>query len=234
MKDVISKVYKKTQDEFFVDIDKELSDHNQKVIVTANPEIMMFSEGNEELYKELINERTLITADGIGVVKAYKKLFKKDVSRITGVEIVEHLLSSAEKNKYRVLIYGTKQEVLDKLITNYENDDVDIQIKAINGYDYDVGYVREAVLDYKPNIVLLCLGVPRQELVAFELAKSTNDVIYIGCGGSIDVLSGSIKRAPDLVQKLNLEWLYRIAKQPKRITRFFNNQIKFAFKVYFK
>ena len=171
MKDIIKKVYIDSFENFIESISVKLSNKQQSVIVTANPEIVMFSKKDVDIHNNLLDENTIITADGIGVVKAYEKYFDGKVNRITGVDIVEKLLDKAIQNNYKTLVYGSKQEVLDKLeekmtSNNYFNG------TYLNGYDYDVNYVREKIMSVKPNIVIVALGVPRQEQVVFELSKS--------------------------------------------------------------
>ena len=83
----------------------------------------------------------------------------------------------------------------------------------------------------KPDICLIAMGIPMQEKLINKYFKNAKKGIYIGVGGSFDVLSGIKKRAPKLFIKLNLEWLYRIIKEPRRLKRFWNNNIKFLFKI---
>ena len=80
----------------------------------------------------------------------------------------------------------------------------------------------------KPDLTVVALGVPTQELFINDLYSEAKNGIFIGVGGSLDVLSGNKKRAPLFMRKINLEWLYRIATDPKRIRRFYDNNIKFV------
>ena len=82
-----------------------------------------------------------------------------------------------------------------------------------------------------PDIVLVALGIPLQEKLIYKHLSKFKKGIFVGVGGSFDVISGHKKRAPKLLIKLNLEWLYRIAKEPKRIKRFYNSNVRFIFKV---
>ena len=89
----------------------------------------------------------------------------------------------------------------------------------------------EEVIKLKPDICMVALGIPLQEKIIYKYFDKFKKGIFIGVGGSFDVLSGFKKRAPKIFIKLNLEWLYRIIKEPKRINRFINNNIKFMFKI---
>ena len=83
----------------------------------------------------------------------------------------------------------------------------------------------------KPDIILVALGIPCQELLIYSNYKDFEHGIFMGVGGSFDVLSGTKKRAPKFLVKAHLEWLYRIIKEPNRLGRFFNSNIKYVFKI---
>lgn len=233
MKEIIKKVYSGSEKSFVDIVKTNIQNKNQGVVVTANPEIMMYSDRNPIIKNDLMASDTLITADGIGIVFAYKRLLGKSITRITGVDLVEELIEFSAVYKKRLLIYGSKEEVLLKLESKLKSEGKDFPLKLINGYERTEDDVAEEINRFSPDIVLVCLGVPVQEETIFRLKKRTDGITYVGCGGSIDVISGSVKRAPDFVVKLNLEWAYRIIKQPKRLIRFVNNQIVFIVKLVF-
>lgn len=231
MKQILEKVYLGTRTNFFEVVQGKLSNNEKTVIVTANPEIIIYAEDDSSLSHRLLQDDVLITADGIGVVKACKYILKRNVERIAGVETVDELLSYCESEKKKVLVYGSKQSVLD-LFSKVLNFKLPLlEYELINGYDYKEDYVLERCKEFDADLILVCMGVPRQEKTIFNMFPEVKKGVFIGCGGSIDVLSGSKKRAPELVQKLNIEWLYRILKEPKRFNRFLKNQTKFVFKV---
>lgn len=231
MRQILEKIYKGTRTDFFEEVQGKLSNDDKTVIVTANPEIMIHAEDESSLGHRLLEDDVLITADGIGVVKACKYILKRNVERIAGVETVDELLSFCEVEKKKVLVYGSKQSVLD-LFSKVLNFKLPLlEYELINGYDYKEEYVLKSCQEFDADLILVCMGVPRQEKIIFNMIPKVNKGVFIGCGGSIDVLSGSKKRAPELVQKLNIEWLYRILKEPKRFNRFLKNQTKFVFKV---
>ncbi|MEG0034986.1 MAG: WecB/TagA/CpsF family glycosyltransferase, partial [Bacilli bacterium] len=101
----------------------------------------------------------------------------------------------------------------------------------INGYTEDKDAVFEEIKKKNSDIVLVALGVPKQEKLIFEHLSKFDKGIFIGIGGSLDVISGSKKRAPKLFIKMNLEWLYRILREPKRIKRFYESNVKFIFRL---
>ena len=104
-------------------------------------------------------------------------------------------------------------------------------IGSSNGYVNDKQEIFNSITDLKPDGVLVALGIPEQELLIYNNLSKFNKGIFMGVGGSFDVLSGHKKRAPKVFRKLHLEWLYRILKEPNRFNRFFNNNVKYIFKI---
>ena len=107
-------------------------------------------------------------------------------------------------------------------------------LKAQDGYVKDRDKVRKDIIKQKPDLCLVALGIPHQEKFINSLMDSVDKGIYMGVGGTFDVLSGTKKRAPKLFIKLNLEWLYRIMCEPSRLKRFYDSNIKIMLDVYFK
>ena len=121
---------------------------------------------------------------------------------------------------------------MDKLETVINTKYPNIKlVGSTNGYVQDKDTVFEYIKSVKPDIVLLGLGIPLQEKLINKHINSFNKGIFVGVGGSFDVLSGDKLRAPKIFIKLNLEWLYRIIKEPKRITRFLKYNVKYVFKI---
>ena len=103
--------------------------------------------------------------------------------------------------------------------------------KGENGYEKDKDKVFLDIVSKKPDIVLVALGIPLQEKLIYKYLDKFEKGIFVGVGGSFDVISGHKKRAPKVFIKLNLEWLYRIMKEPSRLKRFYDSNVKFIFKV---
>ena len=100
-----------------------------------------------------------------------------------------------------------------------------------DGYVENKESVFRKITEMEPDIVLVALGTPAQELLIHRYYRADRPGLYMGVGGSFDVLSGLKKRAPSFFIKFNLEWLYRITKEPKRLKRFWNSNVKFLFEV---
>lgn len=232
MKELFEKMYKNEEEEFNKLLYNNLSKNKRTFIVTVNPETLMKSEEDIELNKLLNDKNTVLVPDGIGVVKALKMLDYDVKERITGIDIANNLLEYGDKLNKTIYLFGAKQEVIDSmkvvLLKDYPNLKL---VGSSNGYVSDRDKVFEEIVKLKPDIVLVALGIPYQEKLIYKHLNEFDKGIFVGVGGSFDVISGIKKRAPKIFIKLNLEWLYRIICEPKRIKRFYDSNIKFIFKV---
>ena len=148
--------------------------------------------------------------------------------RVTGVELAEHLLKEASRLKKRLWLYGARPEVSDALADVIARDYPGAVIAGrLDGYGHDSDEVFEKMASDDPDVVLVALGIPVQELLIHRHLGKFSKGVFVGVGGSFDVLSGTKKRAPAFFMKLNLEWLYRIVCEPKRIRRFYQSNVKF-------
>lgn len=228
MREILNVLYNKTQSEFNIELKQKLINKEKNFIITANPEIIMKSKKYEDIHDMLLDKRLTIVADGIGVVKAYDMLSLGNVSRIPGVEIVEKLFEYGNELESSLCILGAQQSVLDALKLIFQENYPNLKLlSAVNGYVEDKDAVMDGFKNLHPDIVLVALGVPSQERLIYKHYDAFEHGIFVGIGGSLDVLSGTKKRAPKVFVKLNLEWLYRICKEPKRFKRFYDNNIRF-------
>ena len=226
------KLYKGSKNDFFALIKKDMEQENKKFIVTANPEAFMLGKENADIDELLCDENTTIVADGIGIVKGAEIVGIKVSERIPGVDIAEQLFIYGNELGKSVFLLGAKQEVIDSLVKHLSEEYPNLKVKgAVNGYVADKDKVFEDMKALEPDIVLVALGMPNQERLIYKHLSGFNKGIFVGVGGSFDVLSGSKERAPEFFINHNLEWLYRIAKEPKRLKRFYNNNIKFLFEL---
>ncbi len=232
MKELFEKLYKDNIEEFNKLMKKNLNDEKKMFIVTANPETFMISEKDSELNKLLNDKDTVLVPDGIGVVKASKILKMPVKERITGIDLAQTLLEYGNNLKKKIYLFGSTDEVINLLVDKLKIKYPDLIISGYsNGFVKDKDKVFNDMSNFDPDIVLVALGIPMQEKLIYKHIKEFNKGIFVGVGGSFDVLSGVKKRAPKLIIKLNLEWLYRIICEPKRIKRFYNSNIKFMVKV---
>ena len=232
MKEYINRLYRGDFASYFKEVKKDLKIYKKRFIVTVNPETLMMTKKDEDIKNLLMSEKTSLVADGIAVVKASKWVGVSIKERITGIELTEKLLDEANKNGYSIYLFGAKTEIIEKLVVNIKCDYPKIKIAGYsNGYVTDKDKVMEKIIKAKPDICLLALGIPMQEKLIYKYFDKFKKGVFIGVGGSFDVLSGTKKRAPKLFIKLNLEWLYRIICEPERLVRFYKYNVKFLFKV---
>ncbi len=232
MKEYLKNLYTKDKNTYFKLLANDLKNEHKRFIITVNPETLMLSESDAELKNILDNKTNSFIPDGIAVVKSARKVGVNVTERITGIDIAEYLLKLANENKYSIYLFGAKEEVINTLIAKIKKEYPNINILGYsNGYVKDRDLVMQDVLKKKPDICMVALGIPDQEKIIAKYFSKTKKGIFIGVGGSFDVLSGTKKRAPKIFIKLNLEWLYRIVTEPSRLKRFWNSNVKFMFKI---
>lgn len=233
MREYFSRLYTKSKGDYYIKLSKYLDNYEKKFIVTANPETFKLASSDEEVEKILLDEGNDILPDGIAVVKAAKRFGIKVTERITGIDTALKLLELMNNKKKTLYLFGAKKEVLESLVEVIKRDYPCIKVLGFkDGYVENKDEVFEEIIEKSPDVCLVAMGIPAQEkLIARHIGKVKKG-IYMGVGGTFDVLSGTKKRAPKLFIKLNLEWLYRIVTEPSRLKRFYNNNIKFMIDVY--
>lgn len=230
MKKIFEKIFKDGEEEFNNQIYNDLKDENKKFIITANPEAFVLVHENKDFRDILLSDSTTIVPDGISIVKLGNRLGYNIKERIPGIDIVNTLLSYANELTKSVYMFGTTDEVLtlvkENIFEKYPNVTV---LGTSNGYVEDKDSVFDEIAKLKPDIVLVGQGVPLQEKIIFNNLHKFKKGIFIGVGGALDILGGKKKRAPKFFIKYNIEWLYRIVKEPVRMKRFIKYNIKFLF-----
>ena len=201
-------------------LEQRVVENKKTYVVTANAEIVMYAKENVS-YFNIITKADYIVPDGIGVVKGAQILKKEIKERVPGIELMVDLLKIANKFNQKVYFYGAKNEVIEKMIKRIKSDYPNINIVGYsNGYINDEdNKITDEIINLEPDYVFVAKGAPLQDEWINKVIQKTNKGLFMGVGGSFDVLAGEVKRAPEIWQKLNLEWLYRIAGDPKRWKR---------------
>lgn len=232
MIEYFSKIYKNSAIKFHNLVKQNIINGKKMFIVTANPETLMIAENNSNFKKALLDDETTIIADGIGVVKGGKYLKFNIKETIPGIELCSKLFEYCNKLNKSIFLFGAKEDVVKKLAQVIHSEYPNINVCGYeNGYVEDKQNTFEKISTLKPDVVLVALGIPDQELLIYNNLDKFNKGIFVGVGGSFDVLSGVKKRSPKAFRKLHLEWLYRITTEPKRFKRFFSNNIKYIFRL---
>ena len=187
-------------------------------IVTANPEIVLRCR-EDAAYAAAVNGAKLVLADGVGDLCAARILGTPLPGRVAGADLVPRLLARLAERGGSVFLYGARPGVAERAGESLQSACPGLRIAGTeNGYISDETALLEALEREKPDLLLLGLGAPRQELWMAQNRQKINAVM-IGVGGLLDVFAGDIPRAPESWQRLGLEWLYRLLREPRRFKR---------------
>lgn len=191
-------------------------------IYTPNPEIVMLAKNDPEFH-QILDEADLVVPDGIGVVIASK--INKDPlpERVAGYDLVQNTMKQAVQEGYKYYFFGSKPGISEVAAEKMRETYPGIEIVGTrNGYfkPEDEADIIADINHSGANILLVALGAPKQEKwIEANKHLMPNVRVAIGVGGSLDVMSGNVKRAPKAFQKLGLEWFYRLLKEPTRFKR---------------
>ena len=190
-------------------------------VFTPNSEILLTAVRDRE-FESVLSSGHLVVPDGIGVVIASRFYGTPLKERVAGFDLMMRLMDMADSRGGSVYLLGGREGVAEeaaiKLTESYGN----LRIAGTrNGYfeeDSENNIVNE-INNSKADILLAALGAPKQEKFIYKHSDNLKVKIAMGVGGSLDVLAGKVKRAPEFYQKAGLEWFYRLVKEPRRIIR---------------
>ena len=187
------------------------------LVVTPNPEAVMLAARNES-YLRILQSADLVLPDGIGIVLAAKWHKKPIAARVTGCDITLKLLETAKDAAYYILgaAPGVADEAKQKLISKGVN--VAGSHHGYFSHDEEKNIISE-IQALKPDILLVGMGMPRQEEWAHKYLNELPCKITICIGGVIDIIAGKVPRAPFILQRMGLEWFYRLMREPSRFRR---------------
>ncbi len=208
-------------DEAVEKCEEMLNGNASNLVVTPNPEIVMKAKDDPE-YKEILNKASLVIPDGIGIIKGANILGTPLKERVAGYDLICNLLEKHQNGDKTFYFWGSKPEIAEIAKKKVEEKYPNIRILGVdNGYfdDEKKKEIIQKLTKLKPDVLLVGTGFPRQEKLINEMLPLNIFKIAIGCGGSIDVLSGTVKRAPKIFIKLHIEWSWRLIKEPTRIGR---------------
>ena len=201
-------------------------------VVTINPEMIEFGLKNPE-FAGILNNADLVIPDGVGV-KVGLRIKGVNTPRVAGIEFSHKLLEECAKNNFSIALIGAKPETIQKAADNLKSQIENLNIAFMqDGYFQDRAKVLAELSQSGARLVLVALGSPKQEEFIAEARKLMPQSVMIGVGGSFDVWSGIVTRAPKFYQQLGLEWLYRTAKEPWRLKRIFPTLPRFILRVIF-
>jgi N-acetylglucosaminyldiphosphoundecaprenol N-acetyl-beta-D-mannosaminyltransferase len=174
---------------------------------------------SDELRKSVLSS-SVIYADGMSVVWASRLLGRPLPERVTGIDLMHGVLEQGSVRGYRVFCLGAKQEVLDRVVANFEENYPGVTIAgARNGYfsEDDEEAVAIQIRDSRPDVLFVAITSPKKENFMARWSSMMDVPVVHGVGGSFDVVAGLVQRAPESWQRLGLEWLYRVKQEPGRL-----------------
>lgn len=206
---------------------------DQHTVFTPNPEIIMDAQKDPELMR-ILQEADLVVADGIGVVLASRILkVERLPERVGGFDLMQQVLNKIKDKDVKVYFLGSKPGVAKEAANNMRKTYPGINIVGTrDGYfgpEEEPDIINE-IKALKVDLLMVGLGAPRQEKWIDKHIEELGIKVGVGVGGSLDVMAGTVKRAPEIYQKLGLEWFYRLLTNPKRAKRMLNLPI-FGIKV---
>lgn len=187
--------------------------------VTPNPEFILAAEKNEA-FRAALNQADLSMPDGIGVVYASRILGRPLKGRVPGIDFADSLMAWMARNGKRLFLLGSKPGIAEMAEANLRKRHQGLLVVGTHdGYFKEDEPVIQAIREAQADVVLVCLGAPKQELWMAQNGPATGAKFMVGLGGALDVFAGVTERAPEAWQKAGMEWCYRLIKDPKRINR---------------
>lgn len=206
-----------TQDEALNYVVSAMHDKCGMQVVTINPEMIMAADKTPEL-ASILRQAELVIPDSVGIMLAIKSMGIFNAEKIPGVEFAENLLKICAEKGFKAGFLGGAPDVIEKL--NFRDVNV---VFAQHGYfkPEDEEDIVKKIQQAEPQLLLVGLGCPKQEYFINKYKNLLNKTVMIGVGGSFDVWTKKVKRAPIIFQNFGLEWFYRLITQPDRFNRMF-------------
>lgn len=187
---------------------------NKGLYVSMNLQALV----DDELLTTLAEPNVYGYVDGIGAQFFLKRKFGVTTPKIPGCELWLDILQSEVEHSYSIAVIGasakSNDEAVNKLNVDFPQHSVDYYV---DGFNYNESQVLEELSNPKYDLVFIALGQPRQELLGLKVMQSNPSITVLGLGGSLDVYTGNVTRAPQVFIDLKMEWLYRVLLQPRRI-----------------
>ncbi|MCD7740582.1 MAG: WecB/TagA/CpsF family glycosyltransferase, partial [Candidatus Gastranaerophilales bacterium] len=195
------------------------------------PEMIEIAKKNS-IFSDIIKNAELVVPDSAGIELALRLKGVKQ-QRIPGIDLAKKIISFCNELNYPVALIGAAEEVIQTVQKNLKTEFEKLNIcYAQNGYftDTEEDTIINNLAKMRPKFVLIALGAPKQELFIKKCREKLHNAVYIGVGGSFDVWSGKVERAPEFFKNIRCEWLYRTFKQPERLKRIYKTLPMFLFK----
>lgn len=201
-------------------------------IVSGNPEVLLNGVRDDTIGKFFKRDDNIIIPDGVGITILLKFLRKNFAKKIAGIDVMDEILKILNEERLSVYFIGATHESLNIAVKNIKCKYPHVDVKGYNdGYFNETEFLKiiSDIKNKKPHVLFIAMGSPRQDIIIKNYMDKLECKIFMGVGGSFDLYSGKVKRAPKLMINLGLEWLYRVSNEPVRIKRL-GSIPKFIFK----
>lgn len=191
-------------------------------IVSGNPEVLYNGLQDKVLYQCFNRKNTIIIPDGAGVVHTARLLKQPVKEKIAGIEVMEGIIEYCAANEKGIFLLGAEQNVVESCMLNLMDKYPTLKICGIHNGFFDLDDCQsliDKINKSKPFALFVAMGSPRQDKFIMKYMDILEVKIFMGVGGSFDIFGGKLNRAPKWMIKSNLEWLYRVIKEPVRIKR---------------
>lgn len=212
------KVYKNKLSDALKYIDKYEKIH----IISGNPEVLYTGLHNKELLENFKGDKAFIIPDGVGLQIAAKYLKTPVEEKIAGIDLMKEIIKNCSRENKGIYLLGTSNENLNSCVANLIVKYPKINIVGYRNGFFDINKADEIINEIKeknPYAIFVAMGCPRQEEFIVKYMEELPCKIFMGVGGSFDVIAEKVNRAPKWMINLGLEWLYRVSKEPWRIKR---------------
>ena len=210
-----------SEDEAVRVIDEMIADGRPHYMAVVNAAKIVAATRDERL-KRVLREADLVTADGMSVVWASRLLGRPLKERVTGIDLFERLVAHAASSNLSVYFLGAKQESVSGVVARFTAEHPKLKVAGYrNGYfaESESSAIAEEIRSSRADLLFIAMGSPAQEFWIAENLALSGVRFALGVGGSFDHLSGLARRAPRWMQRAGLEWLYRLAREPRRLWR---------------
>ncbi|MBU3126078.1 WecB/TagA/CpsF family glycosyltransferase [Clostridium tagluense] len=191
-------------------------------IISGNPEVLSNGLQNNILFDNFTSKNAIIIPDGISTVICSKIVGQPVSEKIAGIELMDSLVKKCESENQGIYLLGATKETVDMCNINLRTKYRKLNILGSHDGYFEIDNCEEILQEIEkvnPKILFVAMGCPRQELFIAKYMDRLPCSVFMGVGGSFDIIAGNLKRAPKWMISIGLEWLYRVAKEPFRIKR---------------
>jgi len=201
---------------------KSLNSFEKVHIVSGNPEVLLNGLQDNVLLDNFTSKNSMIIPDGIGTVICSKIVGQPVKEKIAGIEVMDSIIKKCEKEDKGIYLLGSTKETVDMCNINLRTKYRKLNILGSHDGYFEMDNCEEILKDIEkvnPDVLFVAMGCPRQEIFIAKYMDRFQCSIFMGVGGSFDIIAGNVKRAPKWMIDLGMEWLFRVVKEPFRIKR---------------